>query len=272
MQPEPCDRGAYVRSSKPRFDPPPIPRSFNYVSTCMHPTARWQCPAGSASSIACPAGTHSSSDSLASKSGCEVCPIGHACAVGASFPELCAPGRYGASPGQIDRQCSGACVVGFFCQAGSISNTSEACRMQRTDSSPVFCSRCPSARVWLLTYGLNCALQLLEDSIRTSAARHWPAVFLVRGGRTPPTWGAKRPSIAILVRLASCARIFYCRSIVFFFYTGYHQPAAAQSRCIPCAIGKYQPDFGALKRINGETGTYTNSEGANRTTDCPEGA
>eukprot|EP00966_Prymnesium_polylepis_P329049 7384803-Prymnesium_polylepis.2 len=82
------------------------------------------------------AGTYSSSRSLASQSGCDVCPIGNACAVGASYPELCAAGRYGGSTGQIDRQCSGACLAGFYCQAGSISNTSEACRTQRVDSSP----------------------------------------------------------------------------------------------------------------------------------------
>lgn len=96
----------------------------------------WQCPLGSASSISCPAGTFSGSDRLVSESGCQECPLGQACPQGAAAPEPCAAGRYGATTGQVNRECTGPCLAGYYCYEGSTSNTSGVCREHHANSSP----------------------------------------------------------------------------------------------------------------------------------------
>eukprot|EP00966_Prymnesium_polylepis_P259564 5995629-Prymnesium_polylepis.1 len=54
--------------------------------------------------------------------------MGQACSLGSFAPERCAAGRFGASPGQTSRDCTGPCVEGHYCEEGSTSNTSDACR------------------------------------------------------------------------------------------------------------------------------------------------
>jgi len=56
-----------------------------------------------------------------------ICPEGSWCPEGASVPWPCGPGRYGATTGLTDFECSGNCKAGFWCKEGSKSNTADLC-------------------------------------------------------------------------------------------------------------------------------------------------
>ena len=57
--------------------------------------------------------------------GQELCPPGSYCVDGIRF--LCPEGRYGSISGQTNSSCTGACAVGFYCPAGSLSKIQEPC-------------------------------------------------------------------------------------------------------------------------------------------------
>eukprot|EP00966_Prymnesium_polylepis_P284973 6583585-Prymnesium_polylepis.3 len=66
-----------------------------------------QCPRGTAVAVSCDAGRFSNLSSLSSKDGCEVCTPGHWCSMGSESPQPCKAGRYGATAGMADSECSG---------------------------------------------------------------------------------------------------------------------------------------------------------------------
>ena len=131
VQPQPCPQGTYVRRIFLNLEANSmLVEIFQQASQSLMSYVFFlpQCPKGTPSAIPCPAGTHSSSDNLASEDGCKTCPLGFACALGTSAPEPCAAGRFGGAPGQTSRECSGACIPGFYCDEGSTTNTSGVCR------------------------------------------------------------------------------------------------------------------------------------------------
>eukprot|EP00966_Prymnesium_polylepis_P118149 2731436-Prymnesium_polylepis.1 len=65
--------------------------------------------------------------SLSSSAGCEGCTVGHWCTPGTERPEPCKAGRYGATAGQTNSECSGECSLGHYCEEGSTSSTYGVC-------------------------------------------------------------------------------------------------------------------------------------------------
>ena len=55
------------------------------------------------------------------------CPRGGYCVAGVSQPEDCPAGRYGSETGLSDALCSGECMQGYYCEAGSVSAKAAAC-------------------------------------------------------------------------------------------------------------------------------------------------
>lgn len=97
------------------------------------------CPPGSFLSSArggcqeCPAGTYdyaSGSDTVAARAPCsEVCPVGHYCPAGTSYPNMvkCPAGTFGSTAGLKTQECSGPCAPGYFCPPGTVDPVSLPC-------------------------------------------------------------------------------------------------------------------------------------------------
>ena len=59
----------------------------------------------------------------------------------------CAAGRFGATPGQPQAQCTGVCSAGYYCPAGSTNATSAACPPGTySDTGAAACTLCPAGR------------------------------------------------------------------------------------------------------------------------------
>ena len=104
-----------------------VPHNFLLAHMPRRPR-RTQCPRGTAVAVPCEAGRYSSSSSLPSRDGCNICTLGHWCSPGSEQPLACKAGRYGATTGQTDSDCSGRCLMGHFCQEASNTSTSGVCR------------------------------------------------------------------------------------------------------------------------------------------------
>ena len=169
----------------------------------------WQCPRGTPTLIPCSAGTFSIATNLSSQEQCQLCPVGHACLLGASVPEPCAAGRYGATPGQTSRQCTGLCIEGHFCDAGSTSNVSGVCR-----------TRLPVLRTCAHSFWRRCSAKPLLVSSSCSSCKS--CLCATAAGRYNPTRGG--------MNAGACERCDPGRDS----FNG-------SARCIICAEGYYRP-------------------------------
>lgn len=92
--------------------------------------------------LPCPVGRFGSTWGLMTDDCTDGCRPGQYCPPGSASPSICEKGffcpdgrtrsicpagTFGASPGLLDRLCSGRCRVGYYCQAGSISSASAIC-------------------------------------------------------------------------------------------------------------------------------------------------
>jgi hypothetical protein len=145
--------------------------NFGCACTLITLVVVWQCPRGTPSAIACAPGTFSNATDLMAAEECEICPIGFACPLGTSEPEQCKAGRWGGTPGQTSSDCSGACLGGHYCNAGSTSNTSGICRNARAGSN-----LCPAVDT------------VCDDSLRSSLFLDSPRS---RGKVLPQHWWHK---------------------------------------------------------------------------------
>ena len=146
------------------------------VAHCAH-APHLQCPRGTPVPIACPPGTYSDATDLASVDGCSTCPVGHACGLGTSRPELCVAGQYGATPGQKVRACTGGCAEGHYCPEGSTNSTSVPCRERHAGNRPWTAAHLSHRQSELLV----ALLQPWADSTPTSEER----VFSIASSARP---------------------------------------------------------------------------------------
>ncbi|KAG5176571.1 hypothetical protein JKP88DRAFT_242363 [Tribonema minus] len=77
------------------------------------------CPAGSAAPLPVGAGWHSTGGTANTRTGREICPVGHYC-TGNGSARTCPAGVYGADTGLTTAACSGACPPGLFCSFGAV--------------------------------------------------------------------------------------------------------------------------------------------------------
>ena len=119
----PCDAGFYC----------PTGTSQNSQIKCgsgqTHPASRY-CPSGRGSPLTVSAGFYTTPENVPDdqRTGQSTCPAGSYCQNGKRV--LCPAGRYGASNGLTNSQCSGPCEDGFFCAAGSTSPRNAVCSNQ----------------------------------------------------------------------------------------------------------------------------------------------
>ncbi len=72
----------------------------------------------------CPAGSYMDKYGA---SVCATCPKGSYCVEQATQPEPCPCGTYGQAAGLKDAGCSGICPAGYYCTAGQVGATTNAC-------------------------------------------------------------------------------------------------------------------------------------------------
>lgn len=53
--------------------------------------------------------------------------------------------------------------------------------------------------------------------------------------------------------------------------TGSHQPSEGQSKCVPCPVGKYQPNLRAVECLTSPSGRFTELAGATMAAMCAPG-
>ncbi len=83
------------------------------------------CPEGSATRSATPTGYYAVATLLGLYYNATQCEPGQFCIGGVA--KLCPAGRFGTVPGHVDPDCEGNCSAGFFCNAGSTSQTQDDC-------------------------------------------------------------------------------------------------------------------------------------------------
>lgn len=81
----------------------------------------------------CPAGTYGAVEGLNSASCSGNCLRGYYCPAGSTSATQfrCPAGKYGSTTGLQDSACSGACSPGFYCEAGSTSSQDKPCSAGR---------------------------------------------------------------------------------------------------------------------------------------------
>lgn len=91
-------------------------------------TAMVHCPMGSSHQLATSEGYYAISSFAAQGGGFgaqEMCPRGSFCLGG--IRKLCPAGRFGRTPQETNTSCTGSCLPGYFCPAGSISEKQAPC-------------------------------------------------------------------------------------------------------------------------------------------------
>mmetsp|Transcript_63054 Transcript_63054/g.167882 ORF Transcript_63054/g.167882 Transcript_63054/m.167882 type:complete len:825 (-) Transcript_63054:585-3059(-) len=126
------------------------------------------------------------------------------CGLGVSEPLPCAAGRFGSTPGLTNRECTGACLKGHYCNAGSSSNTSGVCPKGRFNSEKGGTS-----------LGDACALSPRGMFAPTEAATR---AIECDGGYHQPAFGQAQCS--------PCAE-------------GTFQADTGAADCLPCEVGRF---------------------------------
>ena len=90
------------------------------------------CPAGSERPLTAVPGEMTVGWSQSTRNSSERCPEGHYCVDGE--PTVCPAGQFGCARGLWSEECNGKCAAGFYCPAGSRSNSEYAC-----GNSSVYC-------------------------------------------------------------------------------------------------------------------------------------
>ena len=139
-----CNKGTYAATERSQLCdacPEGKYQGDEGSSACNECDDGFTCPEGSVVQIpaSCEPGTYldSASDQCL---GCpagsvcaggasppRACPRGGYCVAGVSQPTDCPAGRYGSETGLSDVSCSGECVQGYYCEAGSVSSKAAAC-------------------------------------------------------------------------------------------------------------------------------------------------
>ena len=83
------------------------------------------CPHGSAFPLLVPAGYYSINGNISTRSAIKMATRGRFASGGLNY--LCPPGRYGTRDGESNPMCSGPCMQGFYCPAGSVSPMMRVC-------------------------------------------------------------------------------------------------------------------------------------------------
>lgn len=105
------------------------------------------------------------------------CPAGSYCINGNST--LCVAGRYGGFVGMSARDCTGPCVAGYYCPAGSTSGTEHAC-----GSPDRYCP--PSSGVYIVAEDGEYTIGGTEDGrTRTDVMLCEPGSYCVGGMKSP---------------------------------------------------------------------------------------
>jgi hypothetical protein len=70
----------------------------------------------------------------------QICKLGSFCVNGVS--SLCPPGTYGGTLGLSTSQCSGKCLPGYICPAGSVKEDQTICSAGTYSNNGIFCAPC----------------------------------------------------------------------------------------------------------------------------------
>lgn len=87
--------------------------------------ASWYCPAASSRPLAVPPGHYSTGGSVSTRSAYTAATRGRFASGGLNY--LCPAGRFGTREAESDAMCSGPCLQGFYCPAGSVSPMMRVC-------------------------------------------------------------------------------------------------------------------------------------------------
>lgn len=139
-----------------------------------------------------------------------VCPIGYYCPQGSVEPIICPAGRYGDAPGLTTPACSGSCLKGHWCRAGSTSATQNACVAGiygatdglKTAACNENCEVVLESESTLPTTVTTTAARLTADSLPVSSSlfcvpRQCEAGYYCPSGSTSPRMYDCGPSAAV---------------------------------------------------------------------------
>jgi hypothetical protein len=152
----PCPAGRYSTAGSSVCNPCPA-GTYGSTTGLTSPTCSGNCSEGhacpaastNATTTLCPSGQYS----LAGAGTCTPCPLGrYGATAGVTDPNCtaqCPAGTAGSSPGLTTPACSGSCTAGYACPAGSTSPAPPAslCPMGKYSlAGAQVCSLCPAGR------------------------------------------------------------------------------------------------------------------------------